>query len=138
MVALSKQFYRNGTPAMRHRLQGTGYGLQRGGESGQFYNVRGLIGKVEFCDAGNDGACNAARAWQDDSNTVQVRFNQNLVDANGKEIKGFRPDVQRVRITPGGKKVVDVIEVQSPGQTREFMNAKIAAIKRRLVRRPGS
>ena len=69
---------------------------------------------------------------------MQVRFNQNLVDANGKEIKGFRPDVQRIRTTPGGKKVVDVIEVQSPGQTREFMNAKIAAIKKALGAQAGT
>ena len=83
-------------------------------------------------------AFNEAKAWQKDPKTVQVRFNQNLVDANGKEIKGFRPDVQRIRTTPGGKKVVDVIEVQSPGQTREFMIAKIAAIKKALGSQAGN
>ena len=136
MVALSEQFYHNGTPS---RLQGTGYGLQGGGESAQFYNVQGLVGNNQrprignfaFRDGDNDGACNAARAWQEGSNTVQVRPNQNLVDASGKGIKGFR-DMQRNRITPDGKKVVDVVEVRSPGQTKKFMFAKIAATKRAL------
>ena len=126
MVALTEQFYHNGTLASCHRLQGTGYRLQRGGESARIYNVQGLIGKVAFCDAGNDGACNAAWAWQEGSNTVQVRPNQNLVAARGKGIKGFR-DVQRNRITPGGKKVVEVVEVQISEQTREVTVAKIAS-----------
>ena len=86
----------------------------------------------------NNGAFNQAKAWQKDPKTVQVRFNQNLVDANGKEIKGFRPDVQRIRVTPDGKKVVDVLEVQSPRQTKRFMIAKIAAIKRALGAQAGS
>lgn len=77
-------------------------------------------------------AFNQAKAWKADPNTVESRFNQNLVDLNGNEVPGFRPDSQRIRITADGKRVIDVVEVQSPFQSAKFMNDKIAAIKKAL------
>ena len=44
MVALNEQFHHNGTTALRRRLQGTGYGLQRDGETGvNFIDQRSRI-----------------------------------------------------------------------------------------------
>jgi hypothetical protein len=75
---------------------------------------------------------NKAKAWEKDPSTVEARFNQDLVDANGRHIAQFRPDAQRIRTTPDGRKVVDVVEVRSPSQTPAEMDAKIAKIRREL------
>lgn len=65
-------------------------------------------------------AYNQAKAWENDPNTVEARFNQALVDGDGNQISGMRPDAQRVRAD--GK--IDVLEVRSPSQSDAFMNAK--------------
>lgn len=70
-------------------------------------------------------AFNKAKAWEKDAATIQARFNQDLVDANGVPIPGFRPDAQRIRVTPDGRRVVDITEVRSPTQTPAEMDAKI-------------
>jgi len=67
--------------------------------------------------------------WANDPATVETRFNQDLVDANGNRVPGVRPDAQRIRKLPDGRRVVDVVEVQSPSQTAKFMDDKIQKIK---------
>ncbi|HEX4145042.1 MAG TPA: hypothetical protein VHY91_16165 [Pirellulales bacterium] len=71
-------------------------------------------------------AYNLTQKWKNDPATIadSVRFNQQLVDTNGKAYSEFLPDVQRVRRTADGRLLVDVYEVQSKTQNAAFMNAK--------------
>ena len=69
-------------------------------------------------------AYNIGKAWEADEATIEVRFNQDLVDTHGNRIPGLRPDVQRIRKAEDGRLVVDVMEIRSPDQTRAQMNAK--------------
>lgn len=89
-----------------------------------------------FAAAHDATAFNQAAAWESDPNTIEARFNQNLVDVNGNEVPGFRPDAQRIRTTPSGR-VVDVVEVQSRSQTDAFMDQKVAAMKKALGSQAG-
>lgn len=77
---------------------------------------------------------NQARNWGNDPNTLPgtARYNQNLVNAEGDAVAGFVPDAQRIRVTSDGRRVVDVLEVQSPSQSDAFMDAKADAIRRAL------
>jgi len=88
------------------------------------------------CDA---TAFNKAQDWKGEPNTKngpdgqpEVRFNQALSDGENQQ-SNLRPDVQRVRTD--GK--IDVIEVRSPSQTRDFMNSKIDKYKEILGERAG-
>lgn len=75
--------------------------------------------------------CKYVEAWRNVSTPRGIR--------NAENGAGFSwPDSQRIRVTADGKKVVDVVEVQSPGQSRKFMNAKVAAIKKALGAQAGN
>jgi hypothetical protein len=51
---------------------------------------------------------------------------------NGNRVIGYKPDVQRIRVKPDGTRVVDVTEIQSPSQNKDFMNRKRDAMRTRL------
>jgi hypothetical protein len=72
-------------------------------------------------DKHDAAAYNQTKAWEGDPNTVEARFNQALVDADGNQISNMRPDAQRVRAD--GK--IDVLEVRSDSQTPAFMEEKM-------------
>lgn len=78
-------------------------------------------------------AFNQARAWQNDPASQHVRFNQELVDANGQRLTTLRPDAYRIR--QDGK--IDILEVRSRSQTASEMNAKLAEFRRILGARAG-
>lgn len=82
-------------------------------------------------------AFNIALGWEVKPNTVKARFNQALVDVKGNEISGLRPDAQRIRRTKSGLKI-DVVEVQSKGQSDAFMDRKIAIYRRLLGSQAGT
>ncbi len=69
---------------------------------------------------------NRAKNWEGDAATVESRFNQQLVDADGNAVPGLQPDAQRIRLLPDGRRVVDVLEVRSVNsQSPAFMNRKM-------------
>jgi len=67
-------------------------------------------------------AFNQARDFELAPDTVEARFNQQLVGPEGTKLSNLTPDAQRIRTDLR----VDVYEVQSPSQSRSFMNRKMS------------
>ena len=97
-------------------------------------NCQPITGRPQHGDAWHDPTgTSSATALEVIHGKGNVRWNQGLVDPHGVSVPGKRPDIQYIS---GGQ--VHIIELQSPGQSANFMNNMLGVYQSLLGRYFGS
>ncbi len=87
-----------------------------------------LDGRPQHGDARHNQKMREEALRQQEAGNTDIRTNQQLTDPKGNPVSKVRPDVQSTR--PDGKR--NVTEIQSPSQSKNFMNNKIDKIRHDL------